>query len=97
MLLFALLLQAAPAPAAETLPDIQLDISATARDVRIVRQGEASLEVRAGPDGGNVVRVEAPEAGGRARLRDVEVNVHAEARIADPREDQPATETADPQ
>lgn len=79
MMLMALLLaQAAQAPP----PDIELDIRASARSVRIERSGEASLEVRAGPD--SVVEVEAPDSAGRRRLLNVEVRVKVEARIADP-------------
>lgn len=75
-MLLLILAQAAPPP------DIELDIRASARSVRIERSGEASLEVRAGPD--SVVAVEAPDAEGRRRLRNVEIRVKAEARIADP-------------
>jgi hypothetical protein len=97
MLLLALLLQTAPATV-QTPPDIELNIRATAREVRIVRKGEARLELRAGPDGGgNVVRVEAPDAAGRTQLRNAVVNVHAEARIADPLENRTAPETPAPQ
>ena len=79
MLLLLILAQAAqPAPP----PDIALDIRASARSVRIERSGEASLEVHAGPE--SLVEVEAPDAGGRRRLRNVEIRVKAEARIADP-------------
>ena len=72
------------AQAATQQPDIQLDLRATARRVTIQQQGEASLELRAGPDGGTDVRVEAPEANGRRTLDNVRVHVAAEARIADP-------------
>lgn len=80
-----LLLQATAAPQAQAAPDIELNIGLSARRVTIERRGEASLEVRAGPDGGSLVNVEAPEANGRRTLRNVEVRVRAEARIADPR------------
>ena len=86
MIITALLLQAAAAaPQAQGAPDIELNIGLTARRVTIERRGEASLEVHAAPDGGTVVNVEAPEADGRRTLRDVNVGVRAEARIADPR------------
>jgi len=91
MLLIALLLQAAPAP------DIELNARASVRDVRIEQQGETSLSVRAGPDAGSDVRVERPRANGRRRLRNVTVNVHAEARIADPRQNPALVETPSPQ
>lgn len=79
-----LLLQATAAPQAQIAPDIELNIGLSARRVTIERRGEASLEVHAAPDGGSLVNVEAPEANGRRTLRDVEVRVRAEARIADP-------------
>ncbi len=94
MLIIALLLQAAAATAP---PDIELNVRATAREVRLRQRGEASLEVRAGSDAGSDVRVEKPPANGRTRLRNVTVNVHAEARIADPRQNPQAAETTTPQ
>ena len=72
--------------AAATPPDIVLDLRATARDVRIERRGETSLSVRASPDGGSRTEVDRPESNGRARLRDVDVAVRAEARIAAPQD-----------
>jgi hypothetical protein len=81
---FFLIQTAAAQPQAQGAPDIELQIGLTARRVTIERRGEASLEVRAGPDGGSVVNVEAPEANGSRTLRDVNVRVRAEARIADP-------------
>lgn len=97
MILPALIaLQAAAAAQAQAPPppDIELRADATVRRVRIERSGEASLEVTGGE--GSIVRVEAPEAGGRAALRNVRVRVRAEARIDDPRNLPPA-ETAQPQ
>ena len=89
-MLFLMLIQAAAAP-----PDIQLNVRAQVREVRIERKGEASLEVRGGPD--SVVRVEAPQANGRRRLRNVRIEVDAEARIADPLQNRRARETASPE
>lgn len=82
------------AVAAQTPPDIELRADATVRRVRIEREGEASLEVTGGE--GSIVRVEAPQAGGRRTLRNVRVRVRAEARVADPRNLPPA-ETVPPQ
>jgi hypothetical protein len=82
-MLTALILLQAAAPAAQTQPDIQLDIEASVRRVTIERRGEASLEVQGGE--GSVVNVEAPETDRRRTLRNVNVRVRAEARIADPR------------
>ena len=92
MLAALLLLQAA---AAQPPPDIELQIDASVRRVRIEREGEASLEVSGGP--GSAVRVDAPEASGRQRLRNVNVQVRAEARIADPRQNPEAAETPRPE
>lgn len=78
MLILLLLAQAA------TLPDIQLDARVQARSLTIEKQGEASLTLRAAPDGGAIVQVEAPKANGRKTIRDLDVTVHGAASIADP-------------
>lgn len=80
--------------AVQTPPDIALEARVQAREVRIEKRGEASLEVRGGP--GSEVRVEAPEANGRTRLRNVDVTVRAEARVSDERENPQASETGQP-
>jgi len=82
MLISLFLLQAAASP--QTLPDIELNALVRARQVTIEKQGNAELSVTTSPDGGNVVDVRAPKANGRRELRNVEVRVRAEARIADP-------------
>jgi len=92
MLTALLLLQAA---AAQPAADIELRIDASVRRVRIEREGDASLEVSGGP--GSEVRVEAPEANGRRTLRNVDVRVRAEARIADPQQNREPPETARPE
>jgi hypothetical protein len=72
-----LLLQAAAAQA----PDIELNLHARAKSVRIERKGEARLEVRGEGPGNRVeVKVE-PKAEGRTELNNVTVDVHAEASI----------------
>ena len=82
-------------------PDFELNANIRARSVTIEKQGEASLKVTTSPDGGNLVDVQAPKANGRKTLKNVNVKVRAEARIADPQQapknnpDQP--ETAQPQ
>jgi hypothetical protein len=86
-MLLLLLLQATQAP------DIQLNANIRARSVTIEKQGDAKLTVTTSPDGGNVVDVQAPKANGRKQLRNVEVNVRAEARIGDPQ--QPAQNNPD--
>lgn len=65
-------------------PDIQLNARVQARSVTIEKHGNASLTVSTKPDGGNLVDVRAPKANGRKTLRNVDVNVRAEARIAAP-------------
>ena len=73
--------------AAAQAPDIELNAQVRARRVTIEKKGDARLRVWTDPDsGGNVVDVEAPKANGRKTLRNLEVNVRAEARIADPRQ-----------
>ena len=98
-LLDALARNLAMAGAAQA-PDIELFAHARTRSVTIEKQGNASLTVRAEPDGGNVVDVRAPKANGRKTLRNVEVDVHAEARIAEPgqapRNNPPPAETRPP-
>ncbi|HYG29619.1 MAG TPA: hypothetical protein VD887_05320 [Allosphingosinicella sp.] len=96
-MLVSLLLQAT---AAQTAPDIQLRIDVHADRVRIERRGEASLEVSGGE--GSAVRIEAPDAEGRRTLRNVDVRIEAEARLADPRaapaaQNAEAPETPDPE
>lgn len=86
-MLLSIFLQAAALPP----PDLQLDARVRARDVRIERKGDASLEVTGGQ--GSLVQVDSPKAGGRSRLRNVEVTVRAEARVADPKEEGPTRET----
>jgi hypothetical protein len=85
LILSALLLLQAAAAQPQAEPDIELDIGLTARRVTIERRGEASLEVTAVPDGGTKVQVEAPDTDGRRTLRNVDVRVRAEGRVADPR------------
>ena len=75
MILLLLALQAAP------LPDIELHATLEARSVTIEKKGEATLDVTASPDAGSEVKVEAPKADGRKTLRNVRVEVDAEARI----------------
>ena len=86
-MLLVLMVQAAAVPP----PDIQLDVHATVREVRIERRGETRLEVRGGP--ASAVTVERPDSNGRTRLRNIVVRVQAEARIADPLQAQAAQET----
>ena len=88
-MLVLILLQAATAA-----PDIELDIRVQAREVRIERSGTTSLSVTGGP--GSDVRTDKPAADGRRRLRNVDVRVRAEARVADPRQNPARPETADP-
>ena len=59
----------------------------------IQKQGDASLTLRTEPDGGNVVKVEAPKANGRKTIKNVEVDIHAQAHIADPQQNGSAQET----
>jgi SH3-like domain-containing protein len=92
MLTLLALLQAAAAQ-----PDIELNIRARAKSVEIQQKGEAKLEVRAEPDAGSRVeaRVE-PKAEGRTKLRNVEVNIRAQASVADPGQIRVEAETETP-
>ena len=90
MLLF-ILLQAAQAP------DIELNFTARARSVTIERKGEAKLAVRGEGPGNRVdVRVE-PRSDGRTELRNVTVDVHAEASVGEGIKIDAEAETGTPQ
>src|SRR5687768_11105186 len=92
-MLFLLLFQASA-----QAPDIELNATVRARRVTIEKRGNASLTVHAGPDAGSVVDVRAPKANGRKTLNNVRVDVHAEARVADPGQaPQPAAENKAPE
>ena len=76
--MFLILLQAAA-----QAPDIELNLKARAQSVTIQQKGEARLEVRGEGPGNRVdVKIE-PKAQGRTELRDVTVDVHAEASVRD--------------
>jgi hypothetical protein len=93
MLLALFLLQAGAAAAPPA--DIELNIRARVRSVEIERKGEARLEVRAEPDAGSRVEARAePRAEGGTSLRDVRIDLAAEARIGDPGEIRGEAETA---
>jgi hypothetical protein len=83
MLLLALFL-AQPAPATRPVPDIEVNVHATVREVRVRQRGETSLRVHASPDAGSRVETPPAAADGNARRRNRIVDVHAEARLADP-------------
>jgi hypothetical protein len=84
---------AAPAPA----PDIELNLNVRAKSVSIEQRGEARLEVR-GQGPGNRVEVNVePKAEGRTELRDVTVDIHAEASIEEGVKIDAEAETAAPQ
>ena len=94
MIAVLLALQAAQ-PA--TAPDIELDVHATARSVTIETKGRAELEVSAGPDAGSKVEARVtPPAGGKSKLKNVEVDIRAEARIAAPEQNPDEAETSRP-
>ena len=92
-MMLLILLQAAAAPP----PDIELNLSARARSATIERKGEAKLQVRGEGPGNRVdVKVE-PKAEGRTELRDVTVDVHAEASVGEGVEIDSGAETGTPQ
>ena len=83
--------------AAVQAPDIELSVKARARSVTIERKGEARLEVHGEGPGNRVdVKVE-PKAEGRTELRDVTVEIHAEASIHDGVKIDARAETGTPQ
>lgn len=91
--LLLMLLQAAATQA----PDIELDVHARIKSLKIERKGEARLEVRGEGPGNRVdVKVE-PKAEGRTELRNVTVDIHAEASVSDPAQIRVETETGTPQ
>ena len=102
MLLLAALVAAQPAPAAQaqaapaTPPDIEVNVRATVREVRVTRRGETSLRVYASPDGGSRAETPRPAGEREIRRRNAAVNMHAEARIAEPGANSPAPETSPP-
>jgi hypothetical protein len=94
MIVALLLLQAAAAPP----PDIELNIRATAKSVRIEQKGETRLEIRAGPDAGSGAGTRVtPPANGSTTLSNVTVEVHAEARIGGQGQNRAGGETSSPQ
>jgi hypothetical protein len=74
------------AQAAATLPDIEFKADVRARSLTVEKQGEARLSLTTEPEGENIIDVQAPKANGRKTLRNVRVNVRAEARIGDPQQ-----------
>ena len=97
MLLLALLV-AQSAPAARPAPDIEVNVHATVREVRVRQRGETSLRVHASPDAGSRVETPQPATDRDARRRNRTVDIHAEARLADPGANPPpGPETSPPQ
>lgn len=83
-MLFLALLVAQAAPATSSAPDIELNVHATVREVRIRQRGEVSLHVSGAPDAGSRAETPAARENREVRQRNRNVNVHAEARIAAP-------------
>jgi hypothetical protein len=92
-MLILLFLQAATGQA----PDVELNLHATARSVRIERKGEARLEVRGEGRSNRVdARIE-PKAEGRSELRNVTVDIHAQASVREGVKLDAQAETGSPQ
>jgi len=90
-MILLILLQTAAAQA----PDIELNLSLRAKSVKIERKGEARLEVQGEGPGNRVdVRVDAQ---GRTELRNVTVDVHAEASVQEGVKIDAQPETGTPQ
>lgn len=77
MLIAALLAQAQPA-------DIEFRAAVRARSLTIEKQGQAELVISSDPEGQNLVDIRAPKANGRKTIRNPQVDVDVEVRIADP-------------
>ena len=91
-MILVILLQAAATQA----PDIELNLSLRARSVTIEQKGEARFEVRGEGPGNRVdVKVE-PKAQGRTELRNVTVDVHAQASVQDSAKIDAQAETGTP-
>ena len=93
MLIALALLQVAAAQA----PDIELNLNARIRSLKIERKGEARLEVRGEGPGNRVEAKVEPKAEGRSELRNVTVDIHAEASVGDPAQIRVEAETGTPQ
>ncbi|MEA3064159.1 MAG: hypothetical protein QOJ27_594 [Sphingomonadales bacterium] len=93
MVTFLLLLQAASTQA----PDIELNLHARAKSVRIEQKGEARLEVQGEGPGNRVEARVDPKTQGRAQLRNVTIDIHAEASVSDPAQNRVEAETGTPQ
>ena len=93
MLTVLALLQAA---AAQPAPDIELNIRARAKTVEIERRGEASLTVEGGEGSMVEARVE-PKAEGRTKLRNVTVDIRAQASVEQGARIEAEAETGTPQ
>jgi hypothetical protein len=92
-MILLLLLQAAAAHG----PDIELNVHARIKSLKIEQKGEARLEVEGQGPGNRVdVRVE-PKAEGRTQLRNVTVDVHAEASVQEGVKIDAQAETGTPQ
>jgi hypothetical protein len=94
VMIWLILLQAAAPPPA---PDIELNLHLRAKSVRIDQRGEARLEVRGEGPGNRVdVHVE-PKAQGRTELRNVTVDIHAQASVVEGAQIDAKAETGTPQ
>lgn len=82
--------------AAQVPADIELNIHATVREVRVRQRGETSLEVHASPDANSRVDVGRPAGNRQGRSSGRSVDIHAQARIADPAVNSPPAETSRP-
>ncbi|MEA2999981.1 MAG: hypothetical protein QOK17_1814 [Sphingomonadales bacterium] len=78
-------------------PDIELNVHLRAKRVTIEQKGEARLAVHAEPDAGSRVETNMqPKPEGRRELRNVTVDIHAQASTADSPQNSAAAETAPP-
>jgi len=71
------------APAAASLPDIELRARVHADDVRIEQQGKAEARVHVEPSGGQTIDVQRNQPKGSSRYRNLEMTVQIDARLAE--------------
>jgi hypothetical protein len=89
-----LFLQLAAAQAAAPAPDIELNARVTAREVNIRQEGPAHLQLHADPGVAPPVKVARSQPAGAKTYRNLTLDLHAEARLADPPSTKPQQGTS---
>jgi hypothetical protein len=91
-------LQLAAAQTAAPPPDIELNARVSAREVSVRQEGPARLTLHAEPGVAPPVKVDRSAPPGAKSYRNLTINLHAEARLADPqtRQQQGKTDESSP-